>query len=53
VALVCERFDKAIAAALGGSVSGHTLKHLLAAIALLVIVGMLRARRRSRASPAG
>lgn len=45
-AVVCERLDRPIEAALGGAVSGHTLKHLLAAAAALVICRMLEARTR-------
>jgi hypothetical protein len=46
-AIVCEKFDKPIAALLHGAVSGHTLKHLLAALALYVVYVMLRRRRPS------
>lgn len=45
VALACERFDKAIDTALGGALSGHTLKHLVAAAALYAICAMLQLRR--------
>lgn len=44
-AVVCEKFDKPIDAWLNGVVSGHTLKHLLAALALYVVYAMLRRRR--------
>lgn len=44
-AVACEYFDAAIAAAAGGAISGHTLKHLLAALALAVVYAMLRTRR--------
>jgi hypothetical protein len=47
LAITCERFDKPIAAWLGGALSGHTLKHLLAAAALAAILAMLAARRPS------
>lgn len=47
VAIACEKFDKPIDALLIGVVSGHTLKHLLAASALYVVYAMLRRRRRS------
>ena len=42
LAKVCEHFDNGIFAILGNSVSGHTLKHLLAAIATYVVLAMLR-----------
>ena len=45
-AIVCEKFDRPIAAMLGGVLSGHTLKHLLAAAALFVIYRMLLQRTR-------
>ena len=45
LAIVCERYDKPIAAMLGGALSGHTLKHLLAATALAVVLVMLARRR--------
>jgi len=44
-AFACERLDVAISNALGGVVSGHTLKHLLAAAAVLVLGRMLELRR--------
>ena len=44
MALVCERLDKAIESVSGG-LSGHTLKHLLAALGLCVIYEMLRRRK--------
>ncbi len=44
-AIVCERLDVPIDAALGGLVSGHTLKHLLAAAAAWLI-GLMLTRRR-------
>lgn len=44
-AVACEYFDAAIAAAAGGAISGHTLKHLLAALALAVVYAMVRTRR--------
>lgn len=46
-AIACEKFDKPIDAWLDGVVSGHTLKHLLAALALYVVYAMLRRRRPS------
>ena len=45
-AMLAERLDHAIAALLGGRVSGHTLKHLLAAAAIYVVYRMLLRRRR-------
>jgi len=45
-AMVCERLDRPIYALLGEVVSGHTLKHLLAAGAIYVIYRMLRDRAR-------
>jgi hypothetical protein len=50
LAIACERLDVAVAAALDGALSGHTLKHLFAAAALAVILAML-ARRRPLAEP--
>jgi len=50
VAKACEMLDRPIFEALGGAVSGHTIKHLLAggaAAALLVMA----ARRRPREQP--
>ena len=46
LAVACEQFDRAIGAATQGAISGHTLKHLLAALALYVVAAMLRRRRR-------
>jgi uncharacterized membrane protein len=43
-ALVCEQLDRAIFS-FGAVVSGHTLKHLLAAGAIYQIYQMLRSRR--------
>jgi hypothetical protein len=45
LAVVCERYDKPLAAWMDGVLSGHTLKHLLAAAALAVILVMLAKRR--------
>ena len=45
LAKVTEHFDQAIFAATGGIVSGHTLKHLLAAVAVLWLLRMLILRR--------
>lgn len=43
---LAEHFDRALFALTGEIVSGHTLKHLLAATALFLIYGMLRRRPR-------
>jgi len=48
MAIICEQFDKTIEASLGG-LSGHTLKHLLAALGLYVVYAMLRRRGLSSA----
>jgi len=42
LAKVCEHFDAGIFALLGHAVSGHTLKHLFAAMAALMALPMLR-----------
>jgi hypothetical protein len=42
LAKVCEAFDRAIFDFLGGVVSGHTVKHLLAALSVYVVLVMLR-----------
>ncbi len=44
-AKVCEHFDREIFTSLGGRLSGHTLKHLLAAVGLAWVLGHLSARR--------
>ncbi|MBS0322015.1 MAG: alkaline phytoceramidase [Proteobacteria bacterium] len=44
VAKLCETFDGEILTALGGTVSGHTLKHLAAAMAGYVVARMLARR---------
>lgn len=41
-AIVCEQLDRAIFEALGGLISGHTIKHLLSAVAVAVVAMMLR-----------
>jgi hypothetical protein len=46
LALIFERLDHPVHALLGGWVSGHTLKHLLAFAAILIVYAMLRERRR-------
>lgn len=45
LAKVAEQFDRAIFAATGGIVSGHTLKHLLAAAAIFWLLRMLKLRK--------
>ena len=42
LAKVFEHWDQAIYALLGGTISGHTLKHLTAAVAAYMLVAMLR-----------
>ena len=49
-AKVAEHFDASIFDLLGGALSGHTLKHLFAALA---VVAVARAIRRARARGAG
>ncbi|HEY3227046.1 MAG TPA: hypothetical protein VGK61_08650 [Planctomycetota bacterium] len=52
LAKVCEVLDRPIFAALGGSVSGHTLKHLFAGVGAAWIVWMVaRAGRETDAAP--
>ena len=51
VAKLAEHYDRAVFEVTGGIISGHSLKHLLAALALLVVYGMLRGRTR-RSGPA-
>jgi len=50
LAKVAEEFDRAIFAATGGIVSGHTLKHLLAAAAIFWLLRMLKLRKGMPAS---
>jgi hypothetical protein len=45
VAMICERLDHQLYGLLGGWISGHTLKHLFACAAIVVIYSMLRERR--------
>ena len=45
LAKIAESFDHAIFAATGGIISGHTLKHLLAASAVFWLLRMLKLRR--------
>ncbi|MHB8535361.1 MAG: hypothetical protein ACYDBW_07945 [Sulfuricaulis sp.] len=41
---LAEYYDRAVFALTGNIISGHSLKHLLAALALLAVYGMLRRR---------
>ena len=41
-AVICEQFDGEIYALLGETVSGHSIKHLLAAGAIAMVALMLR-----------
>ena len=42
VAKICEQFDGEIYALLGNTVSGHSFKHLIAAVATYMVLAMLR-----------
>ena len=42
LAMLCEQFDGEIYALLGHAVSGHTLKHVIAAVATYMVLAMLR-----------
>ena len=42
LALIFERLDHPVHALLGGGISGHTLKHLVACAAILIVYVMLR-----------
>ena len=44
LAMICDRLDHVIHAALGGNLSGHTFKHLLAGVAVFLLAGMLAQR---------
>ena len=44
ISKLAEHYDHAIFALTGQIISGHSLKHLLAAMALLIVYGMLRRR---------
>jgi len=52
IAKLAEYYDGAVFEITGEIVSGHSLKHLLAALALFVVYGMLR-HRTPRVEPAG
>jgi hypothetical protein len=45
LALAFDRNDRLVFDATGGMVSGHTIKHVLSAIAALVVVAYLSRRR--------
>lgn len=45
VAFACEQGDKLVFHATGGGVSGHTIKHLVAALAFYVLLRMLQRQR--------
>jgi len=45
VAIIFERLDHQVYALLGGWISGHTLKHLFACAAIVLVDAMLRGRR--------
>lgn len=50
LAILCEQLDREIFALTGGAVSGHTIKHLFAALAPLWVYLMLRSRTREEAA---
>jgi hypothetical protein len=50
-AMIAERYDFEISALLANTVSGHTLKHLLAAASAYVLLRMLVERRLQQVSP--
>lgn len=45
-AIACEQLDHEIFSALGGTVSGHTIKHVLSAMAITAVLGMILRRAR-------
>ena len=45
IAMIFERLDHQVYALLGGWISGHTLKHLVAFVAIAIVYSMLRKRR--------
>ena len=51
VAKFCELYDRPIFSATGGTISGHTLKHLLAALACFMVYAMLARRVDQRRLP--
>jgi len=52
ISKLAEHYDRAVFEITGEIISGHSLKHLLAALALFVVYGMLR-HRTPRVEPAG
>ena len=48
LAIVCEQLDRQVFEVLAGVVSGHTIKHLLAACAVFVIVRLMHLRQPRR-----
>ncbi len=51
LAVVCEQLDRQIFDVLAGVVSGHTIKHVLAACAVFFVVRMLQSRRLAALTP--
>jgi len=51
LAKICEHFDGEIYAFLGNTVSGHTLKHVFAAIATYMVLAMLRGAWLAKLAP--
>ena len=51
--VACEQFDVRIFDLLGGAVSGHTIKHILTAAAIYMVIPMLRRPQRDRLENAG
>jgi hypothetical protein len=45
IAMIFERLDHQVYALLGGWISGHTVKHLVACVAIAIVYSMLRERR--------
>ena len=45
IAMIFERLDHQVYALLGGWISGHTLKHLVAFVAIAIVYSILRERR--------
>ena len=50
-ALACEQFDLELYTLLGGAISGHTVKHVLATVAIIMMLAMLHSAA-SRQPPA-
>ncbi len=51
LAKICEHFDGEIFILLGKTVSGHTLKHVIAAIATYLVLAMLRGAGLAKLAP--